>query len=524
MNRQNKLFNQIGRAGIGTSLSRVLGYLRDMLVAHAFGAGLAADAFYAAYRIPNLLRRLFGEGALSASFIPVFSQYLKTKSKEETQYFINVLFSALFTLLSLLTILGIIFAPQLATAIAWGFRSDPDKLALTISLTRIMFPFLLFVCMAALALGTLNTLGSFFVPAVAPASLSVSEIVFILALAPLLSEDSKVAGLAISVTIGGLCHFLVQWPRIKKFGWKIEFLFLYPKKFFSMEWLKHPGLQKVGMLMIPAMIGISVDQINTFVNTICASFLQEGSITALYYSNRLMQMPLAIFGIATATVALPSLSKAVAEKNVSAYNETLNFSLRFSLFILIPAAVGLMIIGLPIIRVLFEHGRFDIRASMLTNSALFFYCMGLPAYAAARILANAFYAFQNTKTPVKVAAAAMLINVILCIALMKPMGVSGLALATSVSSWINVFILYLLLQHKTKAINVGSVVLILLKILICSSIMGIVCYLVAFRLVADRLILGMIASLFSGVVIYFVIAALLNIDERKLVWSTLIRK
>ena len=285
---------------------------------------------------------------------------------------------------------------------------------------------------AAMLLALLNTLNSFFIPAIAPANLSFAEIIYILALAPLLSPGNQIKGLAISVIFGGLGHFLMQYPTLRKLGWHLHFDFHF----------NHPGIKKIIFLMIPSIIGISVDQINTFVDTICASFLGNGAITALYYSNRLMQLPLAIFGLAMATVSLPMMSKSVATKNIEELKETLNFSIRVSIIALLPATVGLMAIGLPIIQVLFERGRFDTFASLLTNKALFYYVLGLPAFAITKIFANTFFSFQDTKTPVKIAFVVMFVHVILCVALMKPLGVGGLALATSACAYMNVFMLF----------------------------------------------------------------------------------
>ncbi|MCB4790714.1 MAG: murein biosynthesis integral membrane protein MurJ [Elusimicrobia bacterium] len=500
-----KLTHQASKVAVGTAVSRVLGYARDMLVAHAFGAGFAADAFYAAFRIPNLLRRVLGEGSFSASFIPVFSEYYHTKSKEETQEFLNATFTVLTFVLTVLTLLGMLFSPEIVKLIAWGFKSDPAKLDLTIQLTRIMFPYLLFVCLAALALGILNTLESFFLPAVAPAMLSIAEIAFIIGIAPLLSPDDKIIGLSYSVTVAGLMHFLVQWPRIKTLGWKIRF-----KLDFN-----HPGLKKVSALMLPAMIGISVDQINTFVNTICASFLVQGSITALYYSNRLVQMPLAIFGLALASVSLPAMAKSIATNDLESMKNALNYSLKFILFILIPSAVGLMVIGLPITRVLFERGNFNLEGSMLTYSGLFYYSLGLPAYAGSKVLANGFYSFQNTKTPVKIAAVAMVINIILSVWLMHPMGVGGLALAASISSWFNVIILAYYLQKKIKVIDISQLFLTSVKAGIAGLIMAVVCYYLAFVAFMNHMYIGMFVSLLSGIAAYFILAWILGIEESK---------
>ena len=506
-----KLTRQASKVAVGTTVSRILGYLRDMLVANAFGAGFAADAFYAAFRIPNLLRRVLGEGSFSASFIPVFSEYYHTKTKEETQSFLNATFTVLTLVLTALTLLGMLFSPEIVKIIAWGFKSDPAKLELTIQLTRIMFPYLLFVCLAALALGILNTLESFFLPAIAPATLSIAEIGFIIGIAPLLSPDDKIRGLAYSVTIAGIMHFFVQWPKIKAMGWKIRF-----KPDFN-----HPGLKKVVILMLPAMIGISVDQINTFVNTICASFLVEGSITALYYSNRLVQMPLAIFGLALASVSLPAMSKSVAVNDIESMKEALNYSLKFIIFILVPSAVGLMVIGLPITRVLFERGNFNIDDSMLTYAGLFYYSIGLPAYAGAKVLANGFYSFQNTKTPVKIATAALIINIILSIWLMRSMGVGGLALAASVSSWFNVLILGFYLQKKIEVIDFKLIIWTSLKASSAGLVMAVVCYYLAFIAFKNHMYSGMAISLLAGVISYFVMAWALKMEECKSFYSIL---
>lgn len=514
MKNEKKLTHQAGRIAVGTTISRVLGYVRDMLVAHTFGAGFAADAFYAAYRIPNLLRRLLGEGSLSASFIPVLSEYLHTKTKEETQELINVIFSALTVVLCILTVLGIIFSPQLVNVIAYGFTSDPEKLSLTINLTRLMFPFLLFICLAALALGILNTLSSFFVAAVAPAALSIAEIGFIMGIAPLLSPDNQIKGLAISVIFGGIGQFIVQWPKIRSLGWHLRWNLNF----------KHPAIKRIGFLMVPAMIGLSVDQVNAFVDTICASFLAQGSITALYYSNRLMQMPLAIFGIALASAALPAMSKAAAQKDIATVKETLNFSLRFIIFILIPSAVGLITIGFPIIRVLFERGNFDRNATMLTFSALSYYSLGLPAYAMVKVLASSFYAFQETKTPVKVAVVSMTLNAVLNIILMRHMGVGGLALATSISSWLNAAILGYLLRKKIGALGIKRIISTSAKTLAASSLMGAGAYLVAFRYLSAWPAAGMFTSLLAGIIIFFLTAHAMNIEERRHIVSIFIKE
>lgn len=500
-----ELTKKAGFIAVGTTGSRILGYFRDMLVAHVFGAGVAADAFYAAYRIPNLLRRLLGEGSLSASFIPVLSEYLHTKSREETQELISVVFTALTIVMAVLTAMGIIFAEPLVSVIAYGFADDPEKLALTITLTKLMFPFVFFICLAALLLGILNTMGAFFLPAIAPASLSVAEICFIMGIAPALTPDDQIKGLAISVIIGGVGQFLVQWPRIRALGWHLRWKLS----------LKHPGLKQIGTLMIPSMIGLSVDQINAFVDTMAASFLALGSITALYYSNRVMQLPLAIFGLAMASVALPAMSRSAARQDMAALKDTLNYSIRLIIFILVPSAVGLMVLGIPIISVLFERGNFTHEASLMTNSALFFYSLGLPAYAIAKVMASAFYSQKETKIPVKVGVAAMLLNVVLIIVLMPLLKVGGLALATALASYFNFSVLAVLLRRRIGPIGLRRILHTTAKTCFSAAVMGVVCYFIAFRWLAAMPTAGLISAMVAGFLVFFGTAHILKQEEMK---------
>jgi putative peptidoglycan lipid II flippase len=507
-----QLTKNAGKTAFGTMLSRILGYIRDMLVANLFGAGIFADAFYAAFRIPNLFRRLLGEGSFSAAFIPVFSEYLNTKEKSETQKFLNAVFTALFLVLLIVSVLGMFFAPVLVKIIAWGFTNDPEKMQLTIELTRLMFPFILFICLAAFLLAVLNTLYSFFLPALAPSALSVCEIFYILAFAPLFSAESQIKGLAVSVIAGGTIHFLIQYPKLKNLGWNLKFNFN----------LKHPGIKKIAFLMIPSLIGLSVDQINSFVDTICASFLDGGSITALYYSNRVMQLPLAIFGLAFASVSLPAMSKAYAQKDMTMLKNSLNYSIRFTVFVLLPAAAGLMAVGLPIIRLLFEHGKFDFSASLITNKALFFYSIGLPAYAMAKIFANAFYAFQDTRTPVKTAIWAMILHVILCIILMYPMGVSGLALATALASYFNMFLLILYLRKRIGKLGLMKIIFSGLR----ASVAAVATAAAAWYAckVSDTIFISVPAAVFAGIIAFLVISKLFKSEELNALFQIFKRK
>ncbi|MDR1087365.1 MAG: murein biosynthesis integral membrane protein MurJ [Endomicrobium sp.] len=503
------LVQNAGKASFGTMLSRIVGYIRDMLVANLFGAGIFADAFYAAFRIPNLFRRIFGEGSFSAAFVPVFSEYLHTKEKNETQKFLNVVFTALALILVVISILGVFFAPALVKIMTWGFNAE--QMQLTIELTRLAFPFILFTCLAAFLLAILNTLHSFFLPAFAPSMLSFSEIFYMSAVVPALVSGSQIKGLAMSVIIGGALHFFIQYPKLKNLDWHLKF---------KLD-LKHPGIKKITLLMIPSLIGLSVDQINAFVDTNCASFLSLGSVTSLYYSNRLMQLPLAIFGLAFASVSLPAMSKAHAQKDTVTLKKSLNYSVRFTIFTLVPAASGLMAMGLPIIKILFEHGKFTAAASIMADNALFYYSLGLPAYAVAKIFANAFYSFQDTKTPVKTAIWAMILHVFLCIHLMRPMGVGGLAFATALSSYFNVIVLAMHLRKRIGNLGLKQVMFSSFKSLMASIITAIVAWNVCKA--SDNLFICVPIAIFCAILAFIASSYILKSEELKTIKSVFSR-
>jgi putative peptidoglycan lipid II flippase len=499
-----------------TMLSRLLGYARDTVVANFFGAGAAADAFYVAFRISNLLRRLLGEGALSVSFIPVFSEYLEKHGKEETQRFLNIMFTTLTVVLLVITVLGVVFAKQITMFTAMGFERTPERFALTVTLTRYMFPFILFICLAALLTGVLNSFGSFFLPAMAPACLSVAEVAYIYMIAAFVSPNNQIIGLAISVTLGGFSQFFIHIPALLEKGYNLKW-----------DWKpKHEGVRRVGKLMVPATIGTAADQINAFVDTICASFLAIGSNTALYYSNRVMQLPLALFGIALSQVALPSMSASVARGNIGEVKETLNFALRLTLFMIVPATVGLIVLGHPIVQVLFQHGRFSAHATAITNQALMYFSVGLFAYAAVKILAGGFYAFQNTKIPVRIAISCVCINVVLNVVFIKftSMGVGGLALATATASWVNAVTLFLLLRKRLGLLGGRRIGRTLLKSLTGSALMAVFCHLVMHAGGTRQVYFRLSAAIAGGSMLYLATAYLLRMEEWTPFWAMLSRQ
>jgi len=541
LKKEGKITRSVAGVSASTLASRILGYLRDMLIANFFGAGLVADAFFIAYRIPNLLRRLLGEGALSASFIPVFTEYLTTKPKEEAQRLVRISGLLLLTILSILTILGIIFSPIIVRVIAPGFIKDPEKLSLTITLTRILFPFMIIIGMAALALGILNSLHRFIIPALAPCLLSISEILFILLICPLM--ERPIIGLALGVLAGGFAQFFFQIPSLVKGGFVIPAgkgysnprlkPMNYPQNLLKnwivlwKRWtsiLDHPGVKRIGLLMLPATLGLSVSQVNTFVDAICASMLREGSVTALYYANRIMQLPLALFGTAIATVALPMMSRSVAASNMQELKDTLSLAFRMILFTIVPASVGLIILGNPIISLLFERGRFTSQATQSTSWALLFYSTGIVAYAGVKLVASAFYSMQDTRTPVRVASIAMVANIVLNLILMRILDVGGLAFATAIAAFINLLILLFYLWKRIGRLVSKKVVLSLAKILLASSAMGLACIYSSRFLGQINKLIQVVGTILICLGIYILVTHLLRCEEIKYVWKIITRK
>jgi len=422
MNEKEHVTRAAGIVGFFTFLSRVLGLARDILIANFFGSGMMADAFFVAFRIPNLLRRLFAEGSFSVAFIPVFTEYLQTRSKEEAFVLARAVSTFLVLILTGITILGIVFSPLIVRIIAPGFGGMGEKYALTVLLTRIMFPYIFLVSLVALFMGILNSLEHFAAPAAAPVFLNLSMIAALVFLAP--SMRTPTVGLAIGVVVGGVIQVALQIPFLMEKGLS-----------FVPRWNpNHPALRRIGVLMLPTLFGSAIYQVNQLVGTLLASLLREGSVSYLYYADRLVQFPLGVFAIAISTAVLPSLSREAAQRDLDGLKETLSHALRLTMFITIPAMMGLIVLREPIIRLLFQRGAFDAFTTIMTAQALLFYSLGLWAFAALRVFVIAFYSLQDTKTPVKVAAVAMLANIGLSLALMGPLKHGGLALALSLAS------------------------------------------------------------------------------------------
>ncbi|HEU5321616.1 MAG TPA: murein biosynthesis integral membrane protein MurJ, partial [Methylomirabilota bacterium] len=371
---ERQVLGALGSIGAATLASRVLGFVRDMVVALAFGAGPVTDAFFVAFRIPNILRRLLAEGALSTAVIPVFTDSVVNRPRPELVRMLRALLAAALLALGLATLVGGVAAPWILAVIAPGFTADPAQAALATRLTRVMFPYLLLVGLAALASGVLNAHGRFFAAALGPAVLNAGMIVTVLALVT--RVDPPILALAVGVLVGGLGQLLVQLPGLRACG-----LLVAP----SAE-LRHPALGRVARLLAPAVFGLAAVQVMVFVNTLLASLLPPGSISFLYYADRVMEFPLGVFGIALASASLPAMARQAAAGDPRAVAGTLSFALRLAVFVSVPATVGLVVLRTPITRVLFERGQFGAADTAATAQALAWYAVGLVGFAGSRIV------------------------------------------------------------------------------------------------------------------------------------------
>jgi putative peptidoglycan lipid II flippase len=466
MSETAKITKAAGVVSIATLLSRILGLVRDIVIAAFFGAGPAADAFFVAFRIPNLLRRLFAEGSLTVSFIPVFAEYLVKRGREEAFALARSSWWIVTITLAAVSVLGVLLSPLIVKIIGMGWVSSPDKFDLTVLLTRIMFPYIFFIGLVALAMGILNTLGHFAAPACSPALLSVAMVSSVLLISPHL--EKPVLGLAMGVMIGGGLQLTLQIPFMIRKGFRL----------FVRSPLYHAAIKRIALLMTPAVFGAAVYQINILVGTLLATFLPEGSVSYLYYADRMVQFPLGVFAIALATAVLPSLSKQAAMDDMEGLRSSFSYALRLVFFITIPAMTGLIILREPIVSLLFQRGAFDAASSRLTAEAVLYYAVGLWAFSGVRIVVSAFYSLQDTKTPVKTGVVSLVANVVLSLLLMGPMLHGGLALATSLASTINLTLLILALRRRLGRIGARGILESVFRSMVCAAVMGGVIWLV----------------------------------------------
>jgi len=426
-----------------TLLSRILGLLRDVVLARFIGASLGADAFFVAFRIPNFLRRLFAEGAFSQAFVPVLSHYKTECSHQEVKQLVDHTTGWLGGILLMITLVSVVAAPVLVIIFAPGFLDNAPKYDLTVQMLRITFPYILFISLTALAGGILNSYGNFAVPAFTPVLLNISLIGAAIWLAPHMGQP--VVALAWGVFIAGVVQLLFQLPYL----WRLHLL---PRPRVAGH---DEGVRRIRKLMLPAIFGSSVAQINLLFDTLIASFLVTGSVSWLYYSDRLVEFPLGVFGIAVATVILPSLSREHAQSSPEAFSRTLDWALRMVLIIGAPATIGLILLAGPMLITLFQYGEFGGHDVRMATLSLMAYTLGLLGFILVKVLAPGFYAQQNTRTPVRIGVIAMISNMVLNILFVVPMSLlgfegphAGLALATSISAFINATLLYRTLRHQ----------------------------------------------------------------------------
>lgn len=417
--------------GAMTFISRILGFIRDMVAAHFFGASLGYDAFIVASKIPNFMRRLFAEGAFSQAFVPILSEYRAKKSQEEVHEFINRVSGCFMLVLLAVTVVGILLAPLLILLFAPGFLTVDTgaRFELSSQMLRITFPYLLFISLTAFAGGILNTFGRFAIPAITPVFLNIMMIIATVWLSPLFAEP--VVALAWGILLGGIVQLLFQFPFLKKIN-------LVPRP--ELNW-KDPGVRRILILMLPALLGVSVNQLNLMLSSVFASFLPTGSVSWLYYAERLMEFPLGGFGVALATVVLPRLSRHHATENHTEFSTTLDWGLRWILLVGLPAALGLCLLAGPLLVTLFQSGRFTDRDVIMSQPCLMAYSLGIMGFMGVKIFASAYYAKQDIKTPVRFAIITVIANAILSVLLIGPFAQMGLALATSLAALLNASLL-----------------------------------------------------------------------------------
>jgi putative peptidoglycan lipid II flippase len=447
-----------------TMVSRVLGYVRDFLIARLFGASLATDAFFVAFKIPNLLRRMFAEGAFSQAFVPVLSGYKNRQSAEDTRALIDRVSTLLFIALAVTAALGMAIAPVIVYVTAPGFAAEPEKFELTVTLLRITFPYIAFISLVALAAGILNTWNRFAVPAITPALLNLSFIGAALIFAGRVEQPVMV--LAWAVFVGGALQLGFQIPFLVKLGllprWRID--------------LKHPGVRRILVLMAPAAFGVSVSQVSLLINQVFASFLPTGSVSWLYYADRLMELPAGVLGVALGTILLPSLSKYHASGNEAEYSRLLDWGLRMTVLLAAPSAAAIAVLALPLIATLFHYGRFADHDAWMTQQALAAYSVGLIGLILVKILAPGFYARQNIVTPVKIGIVTLLLTQAMNLAFVGPFKHAGLALAIGLGACVNAALLYFFLKKDRIYAPQPGWLVFALKVVASVAFMAVVLY------------------------------------------------
>ncbi len=513
MDKNTDITYKWGLVGKLTFLSRIVGYARDMTIAYLFGASYQTDAFYVAFRIPNLLRRLFAEGSLTVAFVPVFTDYVKNKGKQEAREALNSIFTVVFFFLFLISLGGVILSPLIVKLFAFGF--DKETYEITVQLNRIMFPYILFISIAALAMGVLNTLNHFFAPAFSPVLFNLT----IICSAYFFYNQfaNPVVALAVGVLIGGVFQVLINIPFLLQNG----FMFRFSGNIF------HPAVKRIAFLIAPQLFGLAVYNLNILVNTQFASYLPEGTVSYLYFSERLIEFPLGVVAVSLATVFLPRLSSDVTSGDIDGFRKNFIYMMRLMLFVMVPAFVGLIALRVPICSVLFQRGEFTYKEVVATSEALLGYALGLWAVGGIRVTVPAFYSFEDTKTPVITGFFSFIINAVLCYVLGFTLSLkhTGLALASSLSSVFNFLLLFYLINKRVGHIINFSIFSYFLKLLFLSFCMGLISWYLAGFMDWSKGGKGMekLIFLFGIVVVsvgvYFFVSRIAGIEEGRYIKS-----
>ena len=519
MDANKKLIKSTGIIGSAITTSRILGFVRDIIFARWFGTNIFAQAFVVAYRIPNMLRDMVGEGATDAAIVPVLTEYRHTRPEEEYWAAARVILNLMLMVLVILSVMGVIFAPVIVRVIAPGFLRDPQKFQTAVTLTRWVFPYIFFLGLIAFSKGVLNSLHYFTTPAFAPVVLNATIILSLIFLAPIIG----IKGVVVGVLVGGLFQVLMQVPPLYRMGFRLDRTFR----------LAHPVAKRIGTLLMPRMLGTTVYQLSVLIDTVLASLawiVGRGGVAALYYSNRLVQLPLAVFGISLATAALPRMSKKVAQNDIGKLKSTVLFSLKTVFTIMVPATIGLMVLAGPIVRILFQRGEFTAYSTAITSSALFFYAFGLFAYAGIKILVSTYYSMGDTRTPVRTATISLFVNIVFNLILMWPLKVGGLALATSIAATCNFVILYTILIRRIGDIGTRELLSSLGRILGAACLMGAATFGIAQAILQTtgsagiKDFVNIFITILASAAVYLAAAYFMKVEGVRRLWSVVTKR
>lgn len=515
MQEKRRIARATGIMALATGLSRIAGLIRDMVVAAVFGAGYAADAFFVAFTIPNLLRRFFAEGSLTAAFVPTFAEIHHRDGLEVSKEVLRICWTLLLAVLIGVTVCGVVASPWIVQAIGYGFTSVPGKLELTDLLNRIMFPYIFFVSLVALLAGALNVRGHFLTPSLSPVLLNLAMVGGALVFAPFFAQP--IVALALGVLFGGVLQLLMQIPILYRYGYDLRLDFRF----------RHPAVVKIARLMIPGIAGVAIYQINVVVTRLFASLLKEGSVSWLYYGQRLFEFPQGIFVVSLAQAVLPSMSRQLATGDEAGFRESLRFALALILLITLPAAVGMALCAEAIYSLFFLGGAFTVHDVAQSAMALAWYAPGLVFVGLSRVVAPTFYALQDTRTPVWVSFWTLIVSVACSLVLMGPMQHNGLALALTVSSVFNAVVLLWLLDRRMGGIDLRGLIGVGLRLLpgllamwwVVSALLGLVDWQVKGGFM-ERFVL-LLASVGGGAAAYVAGCWLCRVDEVKQGWRLL---